>query len=113
MTKHDCYMIAFQHQEDTPDLILVHGYPINTGPRIGERFGHAWLEDSDGILIYDRKYILPRELYYRIGKIDELQCQRFTRIESLRQALTTKHYGPWGQVPTGVWFGRSGRLEQT
>ena len=96
----DCFEAAFGAQIEDSTWTLVHG--VATGGPTGDmRISHAWVE-REGI-VYDnacgRDRTLPRELYYRVGRIRDDQCRRYTADEAAEQALTTGHYGPWHDCP--------------
>lgn len=107
----DCYEAAFHFvmdknvfsgDDDDKGYVLVHGIPTGTGGGIvGLKFGHAWIEY--GVDVIDpsngKIVILPKLLYYEIGKIDPKECKRYTWPEARRRALDKGHYGGWDTNP--------------
>jgi len=88
MPKGDCFEAAYLAAERLhrwyPDLLVVHGTPINQGPRKGERYWHAWVEMPDGTVIdqsSDRNIVMTKENYYRIGRLEEKHVWRYTVME--------------------------------
>ncbi|GAG22686.1 unnamed protein product, partial [marine sediment metagenome] len=82
------------------DLTLVHGMPILNRPAEhggGERYGHAWIEIGDHCInvATGREGRFLRDLYYRVGKIREEDCFRYTRKEAMKMMNKFGHYGPW------------------
>lgn len=82
---------------------LVHGVVIGQGPLDGRRVDHAWVEVEGGhytvTLVVDRSngrnLLLPRDMYYRLGRIVEAECTRYTPEETRTNMLRTEHFGPW------------------
>lgn len=109
----DCSQVAFHavyeaFKRDDDTLTLCHGQVTGTdGPVKGVRFFHAWVEqelrfpgsEARFVLAIDRSngsdVSLPRELYYRAGKIDPDEVARYTPKEAIVAALNAEHYGPW------------------
>lgn len=102
----DCYVVAAHFMVDLPDAErsryrLCHGTPLGRGPINGLRFGHAWVERTDGdhVTVIDRSngsdLELPQSLYYAIGAIDPEEVKRYTAHEAILFMLETEHYGPW------------------
>jgi hypothetical protein len=83
-------------------LTLCHGTPIApAGPHEGERLYHAWAETDDGRVI-DRSngndVNLPRDAYYRLGRIDPAEVLRYSRLEVAALSLRFGHWGPWHET---------------
>jgi len=102
-------------------LVLVHGHPIGTGAEnLGQRFWHAWVEVTEEVTIPagtnganpdhgpftltlttcldrtgDEPVAIPRDLYYRLGRIEADECRRYTRGEALTALQHWGHWGPW------------------
>lgn len=99
----ECYRLAFEFVENHPEAVLVHGYPrLTGGPHQGQRYGHAWAEVGEGLLVHDPHYpdyLIPVATYYEVGQIDPAHCQRYTMAEARRMAVEHRQYGPWGEVP--------------
>jgi hypothetical protein len=81
---------------------LVHGNVTGQGPVAGIRFGHAWVELGD--LVFDhsngRHLVVPRDQYYRVGKIKK--PRRYHPVEAKLYLLRRRHYGPWRQTENGL-----------
>lgn len=82
------------------DLILVHGIClIPNGPRLGERFAHAWVEENDlcwdaGIVNGEQVYYsMFHEAFYLILKVQE--TTRYTIKEAWIENKKANNYGPW------------------
>lgn len=101
----DCYyaaanalcMPAFAGGLSLPDdAVLVHGRPTLTRPPF-EEYGHAWLEHGPMVIevANGRRVAVPRETYYRSGKIDPVKCIRYSREQACDMLLKFKHFGPW------------------
>lgn len=106
----DCYEAAGNliMSPKYKDFILVHGQVTGQGAIDGVKFGHAWLEDSDG-MVYDysngREIILPKQIYYLIGKIEDKKplLYKYTAEEARNKMAKSMHYGPWDlKTETGL-----------
>jgi hypothetical protein len=106
--KGNCYESAFEYVHEMPpearsNFVIVHGTPVlQAGEHKGRRFGHAWVETSDGEIAIDRTastdgspWTIGRSLYYAIGRIAEGDCIRYTYKEACRQIVKLEHWGPW------------------
>lgn len=92
----NCYQDAFNALlELGGGWRLVHGRPILTRPPYCQ-FGHAWVE-CGGVVI-DPKGCVPRDLYYKIGRIDEGLNIYYCLDDACRMAVMHGHYGPWEGV---------------
>ena len=95
----DCYIVAAHLvvEDFTGELVLVHGWPTLQCPPF-ERYGHAWVETPDGLVIdrsNGRVVTMPAAVYYALGCIEQEECARYTREETLARLLEHEHYGPW------------------
>jgi exopolysaccharide biosynthesis predicted pyruvyltransferase EpsI len=65
----------------------------------GIRYGHAFIVDD--VFVYDysnnRKIVLPKSIYFRIGKIIEKKpiFYKYTFEEAMKKMRDTMNYGPW------------------
>src|SRR5215204_529548 len=82
--KGDCYQVAAELVLYDPafrNAVVAHGEPILRPT--GERYGHAWVE-LDGQVV-DRSngldVMLPREVYYSWGHINEARVVRYAHDE--------------------------------
>jgi hypothetical protein len=97
----DCGQVASSLVLDAGgSLVLCHGYPVNTSTQYdGMKFWHAWTETPDGGFVIDhsngQRVAVPREMYYAIGQIDELEVERYSWAETRTMLRTFRHYGPW------------------
>ena len=113
-----CYELAFKeftHPGDPPPpgSVLVHGYPrLTKGPDKGSKFGHAWLETGrNGMtLCFDpvAQILVPSDVYYAVGQIEEIECRRYSPSEARGMALEHDMYGPWEDIPIDALFGNDG-----
>lgn len=99
------------------DARLVHGYPTLQRPPFA-RFGHAWVETveatfpvGDGTTYEVRVChdpstgaVLPRELYYAIGRIDPALCSYYDHAQAMERALATAEWGAWNTPPPDAAF---------
>jgi hypothetical protein len=120
----DCFIVALDfivtlEDDAMPDWHrLCHGTPVGQGPIAGQRIAHAWVErdfpataagggpNGDWPAMPARtividlsngaEVVMPREMYYRIGQIEEADVVRYTRREAIEHAVETMNYGPWG-----------------
>jgi hypothetical protein len=83
-----------------PDALLVHGIVVGQGAIEGVLHSHCWIEKGD--MVYDfsegRELVLPKERYYKIGKIDENNVKKYTLEEARKFILDTKNWGPWDPI---------------
>lgn len=97
----DCYAAAghylMDNQYKNPKLLLVHGEATGQGPIAGIKHGHAWIEDGENVIEVSmgRHFVLPKELYYAVGNIDESKVFKYTPEAMRRKVLAAKHWGPW------------------
>jgi len=86
---------------------LVHGIPRHA--LSGVRYGHAWIEFGDRVYHPSNDgwvNHIPREVYYRVGHIDEDETVRYEGDRKVRRMLVEhEHYGPWHEHPDDVLFG--------
>ena len=97
--------------EGNPNYKLVHGYPTGTGGNAkGIKYGHAWVELSDEVVIDPSisgkppKFCL-KNVYYEVGSIKEKEVRKYTYDEMREQMLLTNHYGIWHKVEGGYCGG--------
>ena len=104
----DCYEAAINYLADTVigmgvtepnhNLRLVHAEVAGTGKLRGYTLGHAWVEDGDTVIdTSNGKHLrIPKEIYYAIGKISEINnIHIYTPEEARERVLETMVYGPW------------------
>jgi hypothetical protein len=106
----DCYrvglmMIVDLHaRHDNVDAYrLCHGAVVgNGGDVIGVRLAHCWVEHTrpDGrVDVIDQSngndIALPRDIYYRIGRVEPDTVIRYEPHEAMVLAIQHEHYGPW------------------
>ena len=78
---------------------LVHAEVSGQGDIEGIRYGHAFIVDD--VFVYDysnnRKIVLPKSIYFRIGKIIEKKpiFYKYTFEEAMKKMRDTMNYGPW------------------
>ena len=103
----DALMILTEgkYEKERSECFLVHGYPRltaeNEGYGSGTKYGHAWIErdtDFNGFIYTEcisvlEGAILPRDLYYAAGNIDEDETVRYTKGRSLAMALMNDNNG--------------------
>ena len=101
-----CYLLDAWTRGEAGNLVLVHGRPTLQVTPFCE-YGHAWIEIAQNlerlgakaelVLCLDTEsgVLVPRELFYKVGRIDPASCLRY-RIEDLRRwVVETGHWGPW------------------
>lgn len=116
----DCYeaagkyimdkVLAFWVEDPQHQLRLVHGEVLGQGPIEGQRLGHAWVEDGDTVIDVsnDRDLRMPKELYYAIGCIDQINnLHVYTPEEARKKILQSQTWGPWDLVLTTEREGES------
>jgi hypothetical protein len=98
----DCYSAAYKfldklHNTEASDNVLVHGLVNGQGKLTGIKYNHAWVEDASMVYDYSngRQIVLPKDLYYRLGKIKEQEVFRYTSSEMYKNASKFGTYGPW------------------
>lgn len=108
-TDGNCYRAAvllleaevFWRQPSKLRRVIVHAEVGGAGPIEGLRFGHAWVEDVDSGLVYDRsngnEIVMPWRLYYALGRVDPQpgKLYRYTPEEARAWLNRAGHYGPW------------------
>lgn len=107
IAKGDCYEaaahLAVFHSFDKDLLlpanfepVLVHGRPVLQRPPF-ERFGHAWVESGEVVFDFSngRKLVMPRNVYYALGRIDPEDSFRYSPDEARKLLVRFGHYGPW------------------
>jgi len=101
----NCYQDTFEvfvRCRDDPGK-LVHGYQTLTrddgSVKSGSKYGHAWIESPEGTMVMDVIHgsVIPKDLYYAAGNIDESECRFYTLEESWTRLYEDKIYGPWGR----------------
>ena len=99
----DCYEAAGSYVSDmvlsdkAEGLTLVHGVVSGQGPLEGQRLDHAWIEVDEIVIdrAQGRNLILPRVLYYLLGRIDTTESQRYAPEEVMELIQRHEHWGPW------------------
>lgn len=88
------------------ELTLVHAEVQGQGMISGVRHGHAWVVAGDVVVDVsgDREIVVPREFYYRMGRVDEIgNICTYTRLEACEKMLEHGHWGPWDlETSTGL-----------
>ena len=87
-------------------LRLVHAEVAGQGPLAGVTFGHAWVLDGDTVIDRSngRDVVMPRQLYYALGHVDEIANEYVYSWSETRDKLREfEHYGPWDlETATGL-----------
>lgn len=102
----DCFVVAGRYvlYGDDPSARLCHGTVTGQGPVRDRRFVHAWVEVvRDGeVMVVDaangKAIYLPRDVYYRLGRIEPETVVRYDREAALIEMLRQRHWGPWSEV---------------
>lgn len=115
----DCYEAATRYLMDhalgmgvknpNNNLRLVHGEVAMQGRHTGKTMGHAWIEDGNTVIDQSngRDVRMPKNAYYDLGKINELNnFHSYAPEEARRRLIDLQHYGPWdlsvnGEPPPG------------
>ena len=104
ITGGDCYESAGRFitnaifMNNAPNnLMLVHGIVSGQGDLSGVEFGHAWIEEGNMVLDYSngKEIEMPKQLYYKIGKINPNKTYRYNVEETRKKILESGHWGPW------------------
>ncbi len=96
----NCYQTAAEHLLNIPasGWVLVHGRPTRSIAPFCQ-FGHAWLQLGERIVFdAERQMLVPRSVYYRVGRIDPALCIKYTQLDVQRKLLEFEHWGPWEGV---------------
>ena len=101
----DCYQAAIEYlwskyafEKPETEIKIVHGEVAGQGPLEGLTFGHAWVEQGDVVVdpSNGRMVTMPRQLYYALGCISQINNMHAYDLEAVRRKiLETKTYGPW------------------
>lgn len=76
------------------DWTLVHGIPtLQVDPY--KRYAHAWVEKDGFVMDVGKRVKLPAAIYYLIGKINPIECNRYTFQDMLEMISKHGHWGPW------------------
>jgi ribosomal protein S18 acetylase RimI-like enzyme len=115
----DCYEAAAHYlmdhalgmgvKEPNNNLRIVHGEVAMQGQHTGKTMGHAWIEDGDTVIDQSngRDIRLPKNVYYNLGKINQLNnFHSYAPEEARKHLIDFQHYGPWhltvnGEAPPG------------
>lgn len=95
----NCYEDAFNliaYDSKYSDWYLVHGIPrLTKGKHKGCQYGHAWLENEYGTLVYDpiSDIKIDKVTYYGIGAINYMV--KYTKKEAIKMVLKHGTYGAW------------------
>ncbi len=115
MSKHDCYESVLEflvrvrmglEPFNVREVSVCHGVPTLTVEPF-QRFGHAWIEIGDFIVIDvagGTTHLHVLQDYYRIGKINPDEVTRYTSSEAGRLVNLHNHGGPWQDYPEDVLF---------
>ena len=95
-----CYVDAYRYFSGNisdKKLKLVHGLVTGQGAIDNLVYNHAWCEDDKNI--YDPSHhpilVLPKKIYYSLGKIDKKNVFSYTYSEMLEKSMEYETYGPW------------------
>lgn len=105
----DCYVVAGKIAMELEyinefDFVgtpyVVHAEVTGQGNIKGVKYGHAWVEDDFNVYDYsnDRKIVIPKALYYFIGKIETdnpKKYRKYTFEEARKKMFDSGHYGCW------------------
>jgi len=92
-----------EHEQYT----LVHGIPTLTVEPF-TRYGHSWIEFTAVVgviagrqlktvmcLDTETNNVVPRDLFYKVGRIKPEECFRYKFSEMRERINETGHWGPW------------------
>ena len=100
----DCFEAAFRYltslalDDPRTTALLVHGEVAGQGSLAGITFAHGWVLVGDFVVDVSNglNVLMPREDYYRVGRIAEINNLRVYTWEQARKWVhTTENYGPW------------------
>lgn len=113
--KGDCFSVAANAVTRDRELVLCHGRPINAAT--GERYWHAWVEQTqtvkhpdwpiaiDHVTCIDRSNgldaSLPQAWFYKLGQLESDDVRRYTAEQAITNLLDFGHYGPWPEGDSG------------
>jgi hypothetical protein len=114
----DALMILTEgrYDKENSTCFLVHGYPhlkaASGGHEAGTKYGHAWIErdtDFNGIIHTEcisvfPYVILPRDMFYFHGEIDQKEVVRYAKGMAQCMALMNDNNGPWDESPEDAVF---------
>jgi len=93
------------------NAVVVHGIAtLIRGEHQGKQFGHCWIEFKTelGIIVKDltADILCPKDVYYRLGKVDETRIFKYTAEETWSNGVESGHWGPWedGINPEEEWL---------
>jgi hypothetical protein len=108
----DCYEAAAKYIIENSilgnknNLKLVHGEVAGQGSLDGVNFGHAWVLDGNKVIDKSNggNLVLPKPVYYALGKIDLINnFHVYTPEQTRKKLLDYEHYGPWDlKTSTGL-----------
>jgi len=107
-----CYqdaLLMFIENGHQQNWLLVHGYPrlsASSGDHpAGTKYGHAWIEINGTVVLeVTMEKVVPRDLYYLAGCIDNSEVVRYTYKEAIVHASQYNHSGPWATPPVDAVF---------
>jgi hypothetical protein len=107
---HTCFDDVLDHQsylfKTDPQTVarqhIVHGICLMPeGPRIGEPYAHAWVEDDTEDRVYQSGLVDTAMVWYSVSRPEwyaMMRVQKFTRytfLEALKKNWQTYFFGPW------------------
>ena len=110
----NCFQNGFKYlfsSKGNEDMLLVHGTVSGQKHIEGIRYEHCWVEyceqhivDSQIVNLWmvvdpsqdmEKPVVCPRELYYKIARVIELNVKKYSRVDALLFAAKQMHYGNW------------------
>jgi hypothetical protein len=94
----NCFQCAAESVLEHPsysDFDLCHGICTGLGKIQGQLFVHAWCESDQ--IVYDavRQFVMPKEEFYSIGRIDSASVMRYSAQDIIEQIEKHETWGPW------------------
>jgi len=94
----NCFESAYRNVFFNKQYKLVHGIVTGQGNIEGIKYIHAWCEFENKVFdtSNERNIVMPKEMYYDIGKIE--YTVEYTFKEAVQNVLDTEHYGYWHKI---------------
>ena len=100
----DCFQAAGRYMmdngRDDKSITLVHGEVTGQGRIQGIKFGHGWIEKGNDCIDVSlgRNIVMPKEIYYMLGQIDESKVYRYNYDQFQEKILSSGNWGPWDLI---------------
>lgn len=91
----NCFEVHAKFQQIHPNFTLCHSTVQHAIEPV--RYAHCWLELNCMVLDISngKTNLLPKDLYYAAGQINEDEVLRYTRMQAAKHMADTGKWGPW------------------